>query len=226
MDSAISALIDPHRVQIVIPSDFELPADGVHGAGPIHRSHRNCASTNTRSMRRVNLPASIVSIAIVLDSARRAARHHHHRQGLSRCDAGAGRSRHRRSEAGRIGLRVYKLGMSWPLEPVATHEFARGLEDILVVEEKRSIVEDQLTSQLYNWPVEARPRVVGEFDEAGNDSAAEYRRADADTGGASDCCAYPPFVFRLDTDHRDHRKTPEISRRQRTQSGTARLLAR
>ena len=69
----------------------------------------------------------------------------------------------------RIGLRVYKLGMSWPLEPLATHEFAKGLEEILVVEEKRSIVEDQLTGQLYNRPVAERPRVLGEFDEQGRD---------------------------------------------------------
>ena len=68
-----------------------------------------------------------------------------------------------RHKAGALGLRVFKAGMSWPLEPVSTHEFATGLEEILVVEEKRSIIEDQLTSQLYNWPVERRPRVVGEL---------------------------------------------------------------
>jgi indolepyruvate ferredoxin oxidoreductase len=38
-----------------------------------------------------------------------------------------------------------------------------------VVEEKRSIIEDQLTGQLYNYPVAARPRVIGEFDEQGRD---------------------------------------------------------
>ena len=65
------------------------------------------------------------------------------------------------------GLRVLKVGMSWPLEPVSVHEFAQGLDEILVVEEKRSILEDQLTGQLYNWPVSKRPRVVGEFDEHG-----------------------------------------------------------
>jgi indolepyruvate ferredoxin oxidoreductase len=66
-----------------------------------------------------------------------------------------------------VGLRVLKVGMSWPLEPVSVHEFAEGLDEILVVEEKRSIIEDQLTGQLYNWPVGKRPRVVGEFDETG-----------------------------------------------------------
>ena len=71
--------------------------------------------------------------------------------------------------AAAIGLRVYKVAMPWPLEPETTHEFARGLEEILVVEEKRSIIEDQITGQLYNWPVEDRPRVIGEFDEHGAD---------------------------------------------------------
>jgi len=71
--------------------------------------------------------------------------------------------------AAEIGLRVYKIGMSWPLEPDTTHEFADGLEEILVVEEKRSIIEDQLMGQLYNYPVKARPRVFGEFDENGAD---------------------------------------------------------
>ncbi|MCP6318724.1 hypothetical protein NL491_27665, partial [Klebsiella pneumoniae] len=52
-----------------------------------------------------------------------------------------------------VGLRVLKVGMSWPLEPVSVHQFAEGLDEILVVEEKRSIIEDQLTGQLYNWPV-------------------------------------------------------------------------
>ena len=59
--------------------------------------------------------------------------------------------------------------MPWPLEPRSIHEFAEGLEEILVVEEKRSIIEDQLTSQLYNYPVGSRPIVLGEFDEAGSD---------------------------------------------------------
>ena len=72
-----------------------------------------------------------------------------------------------RNRAAELGIRVFKVGMPWPLEPVGTHLFAEGLEEILVVEEKRSIIEDQLTGQLYNWPVDRRPRVVGEVDEEG-----------------------------------------------------------
>ncbi len=67
-----------------------------------------------------------------------------------------------------VGLRVYKIGMSWPLEPEGICEFATGLEEVLVVEEKRGLIEDQLTGQLYNWGSDVRPTVVGKRDESGN----------------------------------------------------------
>lgn len=66
-----------------------------------------------------------------------------------------------------IGLRVYKVAMPWPLEPDGIREFAQGLDEILVVEEKRQIVEYQLKEQLYNWREDVRPRVIGKFDEKG-----------------------------------------------------------
>jgi indolepyruvate ferredoxin oxidoreductase len=64
-----------------------------------------------------------------------------------------------------IGLRLYKVGMPWPLEPQGAHEFVEGLEEILVVEEKRELIESQLTQQIFNWPPEKRPMVVGKYDE-------------------------------------------------------------
>ncbi|HKI74524.1 MAG TPA: indolepyruvate ferredoxin oxidoreductase family protein, partial [Pseudomonadales bacterium] len=67
-----------------------------------------------------------------------------------------------------IGLRVYKVGLSWPLEPQGILEFAQGLNEVIVVEEKRGLIEDQLTSQLYNWHSDIRPVVVGKRDEQGN----------------------------------------------------------
>ncbi|MFT3928925.1 MAG: indolepyruvate ferredoxin oxidoreductase family protein [Spongiibacteraceae bacterium] len=169
MDSAISAEIDPHRVNIIIPDGFALPTDGVHARWPDtplaqEKRLNKYKIYAAREFARVNKLNRIV-----IDSERP-------RLGIITTgkayldvmqaleDLGIDDR-----EAARIGLRVYKLGMSWPLEPVMTHEFARGLEEILVVEEKRSIVEDQLTSQLYNWPVAERPRVIGEFDEHGND---------------------------------------------------------
>jgi indolepyruvate ferredoxin oxidoreductase len=69
--------------------------------------------------------------------------------------------------ASRIGVRVFKVAMPWPLEPDSIREFAQGLDEILVVEEKRQVVEYQLKEHLYNWREDVRPRVVGKFDEAG-----------------------------------------------------------
>jgi indolepyruvate ferredoxin oxidoreductase len=70
-------------------------------------------------------------------------------------------------KAAEIGIRVFKVSMPWPLEPDGVREFARGLDEILVVEEKRQMVEYQLKEHLYNWRPEVRPRVIGKFDEAG-----------------------------------------------------------
>ena len=69
--------------------------------------------------------------------------------------------------AARIGIRVYKLGLTWPLEPQGLHAFALGLEEILVVEEKRPIIEDQIRALLYHWPDARRPRMLGKRDERG-----------------------------------------------------------
>src|SRR5690606_2340258 len=65
-----------------------------------------------------------------------------------------------------IGIRVYKVGMTWPLEPLGIRAFARGLQDILVVEEKQSFSESQMKELFYNCEGE-RPSIVGKYDEAG-----------------------------------------------------------
>ena len=69
--------------------------------------------------------------------------------------------------AASIGLRVYKVGMPWPLEPDGIRAFAEGLEEVLVIEEKREFIEHQLKWQLYNWREAVRPLVVGKHDESG-----------------------------------------------------------
>ena len=169
MDSAISAEIDPARVNIVIPEDFEMPEEGVHGRWPstpleqerILNKYRIYAArrfARANNLNKVMIDSPNPRLGIIttgkayLDVM----------QALD--DLGIDELL-----AAKIGLRVLKVGMPWPLEPVTTHEFACGLEEILVVEEKRSIIEDQLTGQLYNWPVAERPRVIGEYDELGRD---------------------------------------------------------
>jgi len=69
----------------------------------------------------------------------------------------------------RLGIRVHKVSVVWPLEAQSTREFAKGLKEILVVEEKRQLIEYQLKEELYNWPDSQRPRIVGKFDEIEGD---------------------------------------------------------
>src|SRR5260221_13477231 len=66
-----------------------------------------------------------------------------------------------------LGIRLYKVGMTWPLEPEGARRFASGLEEVIVVEEKRSNLEDQLVRLLYNLPASERPLVIGKTDETG-----------------------------------------------------------
>src|SRR5262249_43624808 len=63
----------------------------------------------------------------------------------------------------RHGVRLLKIGMMFPMEPSIVREFARGLEELLVVEEKRSFIELFIRDTLYN--LADRPRVVGKHDE-------------------------------------------------------------
>ena len=71
------------------------------------------------------------------------------------------------ARAAEIGIKLFKVGMSWPLEPEGIRRFAEGLEEIIVVEEKRGLIESQLKEQLYNWQARTRPVIVGKRDERG-----------------------------------------------------------
>jgi indolepyruvate ferredoxin oxidoreductase len=71
------------------------------------------------------------------------------------------------ADARRLGVRLYKVALSWPLEPEGLRRFADGLDEILIVEEKRPIIEEQAKSALYNLPADRRPTIIGKTDERG-----------------------------------------------------------
>src|SRR5262249_15551829 len=64
-----------------------------------------------------------------------------------------------------IGMRIFKVRMPWPLEPEGIRHFSEGLDEVLVVEERREIIENQIKQQLFNWRADVRPRIVGKVDE-------------------------------------------------------------
>jgi indolepyruvate ferredoxin oxidoreductase len=167
VESSSSIDIDPSRVKIIVPDDFPLPADGVSIRWPDPflatearmQDYKIYAALHYCRVNRLN--------RIVIDSPKprlgiitSGKSYLDVRQAFD--DLGI-----TEADAAEIGIRLFKVAMPWPLEPDGVRHFAEGLEEILVVEEKRQIVEYQLKEQLYNWRTDVRPRVVGKFDEKG-----------------------------------------------------------
>jgi len=167
VESSSSVYIDPERTKIIVPDDFPFPPDGVSIRWPdgfletearmqdykVYAALHYC---RVNKLNRVVIDSPKPRLGIITSGKS----YLDVRQALD--DLGI-----TEADAAEIGLRVYKIAMTWPLEPEGVRQFAEGLEEILVVEEKRQIVEYQLKEQLYNWRDDVRPRVVGKFDEKG-----------------------------------------------------------
>ncbi|MCW9002445.1 MAG: indolepyruvate ferredoxin oxidoreductase family protein [Rhodospirillales bacterium] len=167
MESTSSVQIDPDRIKIVIPTDFEVPKGGLSIRWPDdrlmqdarlqhHKLYAALAFAKANKLDKVVIDAPEPRFGIMASGKA----YLDVMQALE--DLGIDDA-----HAAEIGLRVYKVGMSWPLERDGARAFAEGLEEILVVEEKRAVIENQLKEQLYNWREDVRPRVVGKFDESG-----------------------------------------------------------
>src|SRR5438552_19065819 len=167
MDSSASVSVDPGRIAIVLPEDVEMPPGGLNIRWPdtpldqeylLHRYKIAAALAFARANRldRIVIDSPTPRFGIVTTGKS----YLDVRQALDELGIGE-------REAGEIGLRLYKVAMSWPLEPQGIRRFAEGLEEVLGGEEKRAVIETQLKEQLYNWPADRRPRIIGKFDEAG-----------------------------------------------------------
>ncbi|MCA0320496.1 MAG: indolepyruvate ferredoxin oxidoreductase family protein [Proteobacteria bacterium] len=69
-------------------------------------------------------------------------------------------------KANDLGIRLFKIGCPWPLDPGELRDFVHGLDLVIVVEEKRSLIEVQVREELYGNP--EQPVVIGKRDEDGN----------------------------------------------------------
>ncbi|MCM2327623.1 MAG: indolepyruvate ferredoxin oxidoreductase family protein [Lysobacter sp.] len=167
VDSSASIVIDPAAPDIVLPAGVPVPAAGMNIRWPdapldqelrLQRDKIYAALAYCRAngLNRITIDSPSPRLGIIasgksyLDVL----------QALE--DLGIDK-RH----AAQIGIRLFKVGMPWPLEPDGVREFAQGLDEILVVEEKRQLIEYQMKEQLYNWRDDVRPRVIGKYDEHG-----------------------------------------------------------
>ncbi len=176
VESSSSAMIDPERVQIKMPTDFDMPPGGVHirwPDAPLAQEERlfdtkwYAALAYIRA-NRLNYNA-IESKQDRFGMIASGKAYNDTRQALM--DLGLDDA-----TCQQLGIRLHKVGVVWPLEAQLTREFATGLQEILVVEEKRQVIEYQLKEELYNWRADVRPNIVGKFGDAGQDGGGEWSR--------------------------------------------------
>ncbi|MGB7990104.1 MAG: indolepyruvate ferredoxin oxidoreductase family protein [Candidatus Methylophosphatis roskildensis] len=167
VETTASVDCDPHRVEIRLPTDFEMPPDGLNIRWPdpplvqenrlLHfKLYAALAYCRANRLNRIVIDSPNPRLGIITSGKS----YPDVRQALD--DLGIDEALARE-----IGIRLYKVGMIWPLEAEGVRRFAEGLDEILVVEEKRPFLEYQLKEELYNWREDVRPRVVGKFDEKG-----------------------------------------------------------
>ena len=167
VEASASVVVDPERVDIVLPQDFAMPAGGLNIRWPdtpleqearlldykLYAALAYCRA-NKLNHTVVDSPQArfgiVASGKAYLDT----------RQALA--DLGLDDE-----TCARIGIRLFKCGMVWPLEAQTIRGFAEGLEEILVVEEKRQLIEYQFKEELFSWIGSGKriPRVIGKFDE-------------------------------------------------------------
>ena len=165
VEASASIDVDIHRVRIRLPEGVEMPPDGLNLRQP-DTPHAQEARLHRHKLVAVQAFARANAIdRVVLDSATPRLGIVSH--GKSYLDVLQALDELNLSEeaASALGMSIYKVGMTWPLEPEGAKAFAVGLKKILVVEEKRSLLEFQLKEQLYGIP--GAPAIVGKKDENG-----------------------------------------------------------
>jgi hypothetical protein len=151
VESSPVVQVDPDRVKIVLPEDFEMPPGGLHirwPDAPLEQEARlfdykwyaalayvRANGSTTTSSQGPNDRFGIIASGKAYNDTRQAL-----------VDLGLDDDTCRA-----LGIRVHKVNVVWPLEATITRDFAQGLQEILVVEEKRQVIEYQLKEELYNW---------------------------------------------------------------------------
>ncbi len=178
VESSASIDVSPDRVNIILPTDFLMPPGGLHIRWP------DAALVQEARLFDFKWYAALAYV--------RANKLNHNvisgpndRFGLIASGKAYNDTRQALADLGLdddtcrlLGIRLHKVAVVWPLEATITREFAQGLTEILVVEEKRQVIEYQLKEELYNWRPDVRPNVLGKFNESeGDQSGGEWSQA-------------------------------------------------
>jgi len=166
-DRSTSVAIDADRIKITIPDDFTMPEGGLNIRWPDDRFAMEArlldfklpavtAFARRNPIDRVIYPRDGARIGIVTSGKA----YSDVREALEELGIDERRAR-------QLGIGLYKIGLAWPIEPTQARAFCEGLQEIIVVEEKRSVIEDQLRTLLFHAPESQRPRIVGKSDEQG-----------------------------------------------------------
>jgi indolepyruvate ferredoxin oxidoreductase len=169
VESSASATIDPERVQVKVPTDFVMPPGGLHIRWPDHALEQEARLFDYKWYAALAyIRANRINYNVIEGP--------NDRFGIIASGKAYNDTRQALLDLGlddescrRLGIRVHKVGVVWPLEAQGTRDFALGLREILVVEEKRQVIEYQLKEELYNWRPDVRPNVVGKFNDAGGE---------------------------------------------------------
>jgi indolepyruvate ferredoxin oxidoreductase len=167
VEASASVIVDPTRLDIRLPTDFTLPQGGLNIRWPDqaldlearlldYKLYAALAYCRANKLNHTVIDSPHARFGIVASGkAYLDTRQAMHNLGLDD------------ETCARIGIRLFKCGMVWPLESQTIGAFAEGLEEILVVEEKRQVIEYQLKEELFNWIGSGKriPRVIGKFDE-------------------------------------------------------------
>jgi len=157
--------LNDEMTPFVIPTDFEMPPGGLNLRWPDDRFEQDRRLQDYKGFAAIAFARANRVNRITMDSPN--ARYGIMASGKSYEDIRQALRELGITEeiAAKIGLRLYKIGMPWPLEPEGVRQFAVGLEEIFIVEERREIVENQVKQELFNWRDDVRPRIVGKMDE-------------------------------------------------------------
>ncbi|WOK36712.1 indolepyruvate ferredoxin oxidoreductase family protein [Sphingomonas sp. C3-2] len=168
IETSASVDVDPARITIRTPEDYKAPADGLNirpGVWPVVQEQRlfeqrllavqafvranalDGIRVGKAGRKRLGIVSTGKSYLDVLEALRRL--------GIDQA----------RAEA--LGIAVYKCALVWPLEPQNITAFARDCDELMVVEEKRPVIEEQLAHILYHLPEGERPVLTGKRDDMG-----------------------------------------------------------